>query len=507
MSAWARGAAGASEPQPDSIAAVDLGSNSFHLIIARPIGDELSVLDRLRDPVRLAAGLDQEKRLSEDTLSQTLECLQRFRQRLGGLPVGAVRAVGTHTLRLARQPADLLEQLSQALCFPIEVLPGPEEARLIYLGVAHDTPRVGRRLVADIGGGSTECILGEGFTPIFTDSLAMGCVTWSQRFFPGGRITKAALGQAILAAQLELEPIQRRFVSTGWDEAVGASGTINAVAEVLRANEWSAGTITKAGLADMRKALVERGSFDALDLDGLQAERRPVIAGGFAILCALFEALRLESLQPVKAALREGLLYDLLGRIRHEDVRDRTIRSLSERYHVDIDQAFRVERTALRLLDGTRKAWGIPQEEGRRLLTWAARLHEVGLAIAYSGHHKHGSYILANATLPGFSRRDQAILATLVRLQRRKLNRELLEPVPPPTRELTLRLALLLRLAVRLHRARSTSAIPDFAIAAESTGLALRFPEGWIDEHPLTRADLEEERSLLAGVGFALDLG
>ncbi len=485
----------------DSIAAIDLGSNSFHLVIAR-IGDELTVIDRIRDPVRVAAGLDDRDRLAAETLDRALACLERFGQRLKGLPQSAVRAVGTQTLRRATEPTDLVERMGAALGFPIEVLPGPEEARLIYLGVAHDSPRAGRRLVIDIGGGSTECILGEGFTSIFTDSLSMGCVTYSQRFFPGNRITPIGMQGAVLAARMELEPLEQRFISTGWDEAVGASGTVNAVADIFRANKWSEGTITHSGLRELRDLCLQADDAEQLAIPGLQAERKPIIAGGIAILLAVFEALGLKRIEPVKAALREGLLYDLMGRIRHEDVRDRTIRALSERYQVDTEQAYRVERTALTLLDACQETWELPPIEGRRLLIWAARLHEVGLAIAFSGQHKHGAYILANSNLPGFSRGDQVSLATLVRLQRRKLTRELLENVAKDSRDIILRLALLLRVAVRLHRARSTSALPTLVASAQSTGLRLDFPERWIDEHPLTAADLEEERVSLAGVGF-----
>jgi exopolyphosphatase/guanosine-5'-triphosphate,3'-diphosphate pyrophosphatase len=490
---------------PRSVAAVDLGSNSFHLVIGRVVGEELSVLDRLREPVRLAGGLDEHGRLAEEAVERALGCLERFAQRLRDIPRGHVRAVGTNTLRRAGPAGHLLSRLRRALGVPIEILPGPEEARLIYLGVAHDLAQEeGRRLVVDIGGGSTECILGERFTALFTDSLQMGCVSYSMRYFPEGRITRKAFEKATIAARLELETIEQRFRGTGWRDCVGSSGTILAVAGILRQAGWTEGDVRPAGLKRLRKALITAGSTGALALADLSEDRVPVLPGGLAILIAVFESLGIESMRTSKAALREGLLYDLIGRIRHEDVRDRTIRSLSERYSVDQAQAARVEATALALLEQAADGLEVEREAAAHVLSWAARLHEIGLAVAYSGHQKHGAYILANTSLPGFSREDQELLAALVRGHRRKLTRELFGTLPPFHRELAFRLALLLRLAVRLHRARSPRPLPALGLAAAGARLDLAFPPGWLDAHPLTRADLEEEAGILAGVGIEL---
>ncbi|HEX6883733.1 MAG TPA: Ppx/GppA phosphatase family protein [Planctomycetota bacterium] len=491
-----------SEQQP--VAAVDLGSNSFHLVIARVLGDQLTVQDRLREPVRLAAGLDGDGTLSGEALERMGTALKRFRERLGHLPETRVRAVATDTFRKVKQPKDLIARASAALGTPIEVLPGGEEARLIYLGVAHEEPAIaGRRLVIDVGGGSTECIVGKRFTPLLKDSLAMGCVGFTQRYFEGGVFTRKAFRKAEIAAALEFEPLQRRYQEAGWEECVGASGTMVALCDLARASGWSDGTLTLSEVKRLRRALLAAGELDKLDLPELSRERAQVLAGGVAIVKAAFETLGIERLRASKAALREGVLYDLLGRIRHEDVRDRTIRALSERYHVDPDQAERVERTALRCLEQVAEAWELAREDSAQVLSWAARMHEVGLALSHSGYQKHGGYILENSDMPGFSRQDQLRLAALVRGHRRKLARGAFDFAAPGEKAL-LRLCVLLRVAARLHRTRSPRPLPAFRIKAGSDGLELRFPVRWLEKHPLTSADLEEEDAFLSDCGVRL---
>jgi exopolyphosphatase/guanosine-5'-triphosphate,3'-diphosphate pyrophosphatase len=487
-----------------TFAAVDLGSNSFHLLIARVLGDQVAVLDRLREPVRLAADLDADGNLGERALERMLAGLERFRERLVDLPPRRVRAVGTDTFRRVKQPKDLLGRASSVLGFPIEVLPGGEEARLIYLGVAHEEPAIdGRRLVLDIGGGSTECILGKRFSPLLKDSLAMGCVNFTRRFFEDGRFTRKAFRKAEVAAALEFEPLQRRYQEAGWEDCVGSSGTINAVSDVVRESGWSEGALELGDVKRLRRALIAAEEADNLDMPGLTDERAQVLAGGLAILKAAFETLGIGSLRASKAALREGVLYDLLGRIRHEDVRDRTIRALSERYHVDSDQAERVERTARRCLDQVAEAWKL-EPDAAQLLTWAARMHEIGLALSHSGHHKHGGYILENSDMPGFSRQDQLRLAALVKTHRRKLARTAFAAFPEAAAETLLKLCVILRIAVRLHRARSPKPLPSLRLRTVATGLELCFPRAWLEKHPLTSADLEEEDTLLVECGLRL---
>ncbi|MBL8862057.1 MAG: Ppx/GppA family phosphatase [Planctomycetes bacterium] len=478
------------------------------MVVARMVQDELAIVDRLRDRVALATGLDAKKRLAPEVQERALTCLRRFGERLRGMSPGQVRAVGTSALRLAKNAREFLEKAEEALGHRIEIVSGSEEARLIYLGVAHDlSDDAGRRLVVDIGGGSTECILGERFEPLRTDSLHMGCVNWSQRFFASGRVDRAAMREARIAAGLEVQTLERAYRRLGWDECVGASGTILAIDEVLRANGWSEGGITAKGLRKLRKRLVEleRVETFAEGLAGLAVERAPVLAGGLAILTTLVDGLGIERMTTSQGALREGVLYDLLGRIRHEDVRDRTIRRFMERHAVDLEQASRVQRIALALLAESRAGFGIERETGEQFLSWAAKLHEVGISIAYAGYHHHGAYLVGNAEMPGFSREDQACLATLIEGQRRRFPPPRAAELPPAARGTTLRLCLILRLAVLLARSRAESALPKVAIEARKSGYALRFPDGWLAERPLVQADLEQERQRLREAGYEIE--
>ncbi|TAH38096.1 MAG: exopolyphosphatase [Planctomycetota bacterium] len=493
------------ETLPDAVAAVDLGSNSFHMVVARVVQGQVHIVDRLRERVALAEGLDQRREITEEAQNRALACLERFGQRLRDMPRGSVRAAGTSALRQARNAQAFLGRARRALGHPIEILPGTEEARLIYLGVIHSLSNGnGRRLVVDIGGGSSECILGEGLETLLTDSLYMGCVNYSLRFFSGGEISAARLDKAEIAAALELEPIQRRYQALGWERAVGSSGTILAVDEVLRANGWSSEGITPKALDRLRRALIDAGQVGRLDLAGLAEDRKPVFAGGVAILRAFFLSLRIEQMTAASGAMREGLLYDLLGRIQHEDARDQTIRRMSQRYQVDLEQAARVERTALGLLRQVAGDWGLEGHELLHLLSWAARLHEIGLSIAYSGYHKHSSYLILSSDMPGFSREDKEMLAALVLGQRRKLGAERVPFLGPARVPAALRLSLLLRLAVRLNRSRSPDAAPRVKMQVEDEDVRLSFPDGWLDSHPLTRADLEEEAAYVRGAGFKL---
>jgi exopolyphosphatase/guanosine-5'-triphosphate,3'-diphosphate pyrophosphatase len=494
-------------PSYESVAAVDLGSNSFHMVVAQLSHGQLQVIDRLRERVALAEGLDEERRLSGDAVERALACLARFGQRLRGMPGGAVRAVGTNTLRRARNARAFLERAQQALGFPIEVIPGLEEARLIYLGVTHSRADDSqRRLVVDIGGGSTEIILGEGFDTIAADSLQMGCVSWSRRFFGSGALTRDAMRAARIAAGQELQGIVRRYRSPGWQSCLGSSGTIVASEAILRAGGWSEGGVSPKGLRKLRKALLAAGRSDKLALDGLQSDRAPVLAGGVAILSALVGALEIERMDTSPGALREGLLVDLLGRIRHEDVRDRTVRRVARAWNVDFEQAARVERTALDLRERVAGPWDLASPVHGRMLGWAARVHELGLTIAYSGYHKHGAYIAANADLPGFSREDQEMLSLLILTHRRKISREPFGFLPEPRATQARRLATLLRLAVLLNRGRGMPAAPQVSARAQDDLLALEFPAGWLERHPLTQADLEQERTWLRAAPIALEL-
>lgn len=489
---------------PSLIAAVDLGSNSFHLIVARVLHGELVVVDRLRETTRLAAGLDRERRLDPLVVSRALTTLTQFGQRIREVPRDCLRVVGTATLRRAANADQFMDAAAEALGVPIEVLSGREEARLIYLGVAHslEVPD-GRRLVVDIGGGSTEVILGERFEPMEMESADIGCVTWTAEYFADGELKGSAFRAAETAAGLELQHMARRYRNLGWDEAVGASGTVEAIEAVLRATGWSKRGITARGLAKLREELIGFGKIQKIDLPGLRPDRVPVFPAGVAILSALFGTFDVRRMMAASGALREGVLYDLLGRIRHEDLRDRTVLALAERWHVDAEQAARVERTALHLLRQVVPHWIADEAAARQLLGWAARLHEVGQMVAHGGYHKHSAYLVANADMAGFSRDDQELLASLLRVHRRKLA-TLFRDTPPLTSELALRLAVLLRLAFLLHRSRTPQPLPQVALQAEGRRVTLSLPLRWLDDHSLVAADLLHEVEELSVIGLDL---
>jgi len=494
-------------PIPNTIAAIDLGSNSFHMLVARTSGGEPVVVDRLREMIQLASGLDPDGRLAIDARQRALECLRRFGQRVRHMPAAAVRAVGTNTLRAAVDSEDFLIEAEQALGHSIATISGIEEARLIFLGVTQTMPDPDvRRLVVDIGGGSTELIAGEALTPEKMESLYMGCVSFSRTHFPQGRLTQENWDRAELAALQELEPISERFRAFGWQEVVGASGTIRAIATLVRIHGWSQDGITPAAIKRLRHALLKAGRINRLKLDGLTPERVSSIAGGAAILSALFQGLSIKTMRCSDGALREGLIYDLLGRIRQHDVRARSVHALADRSNVDGSQAERVERTTLHLLSQVNDSWGLDFEDAQNFLSWASRLHEIGLDIAHSHYHRHGEYIVAHADMLGFSLPEQQLLATLVRAHRRKFPSAIIRRLPPHWLKPAERMATLIRLAVVLHRSRSPLALPALGLRTERKRITLQFPPLWLDEHPLTRADLRTEAAYLSAAGYRLQV-
>ncbi len=474
--------------QQPILAAVDLGSNSFRLQIARVENDQLYMLDGLREPVRLAAGLTDDKRLDKAAQQRALICLQRFGERLRGLPREAVRAVGTNSLRVAKNAPEFLQQAEAALGFPIEVIAGREEARLIYLGVAQGLPQSdAKRLVMDIGGGSTEFIIGSGLEPLKLESLYMGCVSYSQRYFPGGKITKANLRQAELAARIELQTIVAGFSLGHWDEALASSGTARALCDILEQNGYSGGGITRAGMEQLRAQLLKTGDAGGLELQGLKPDRILALPGGFAIMYAVFCELGIEQVQPALGALREGVLYDLLGRFHHNDMRDVTANQFMRRYHVDVRQAGRVAHLADRLMRQFMK--GQAGEEALRLLGWAASLHEIGISVAHSGYHKHTAYILANADMPGFSKKEQSRLSLLALAHRGKLDR--VRGLAGSEEDMALIMAL--RLAALFYRNRSDAELPAMQGRFSGAKFHLNLAPGWLAQNPLTDTALQEE--------------
>ncbi|HBU29775.1 MAG: exopolyphosphatase [Thiobacillus sp. GWE1_62_9] len=488
----------------DTLAAVDLGSNSFRLEVARVAGDQLYPLDSLKETVRLAGGLGDDKRLDDAAQARALACLQRFGERLRGLSPEAVRCIGTSTLRIAKNADAFIRKAEAALGHPIEIVAGREEARLIYLGVAHSLPASpDRRLVVDIGGGSTEFIIGHGLKPHERESLHMGCVNFSRRFFANGVIDKSALKAAETAARAEVERIAREFSKNNWQQAIGSSGTARALREILEQNGLAERGITADGLARLRSLMVKAGQIDALELAGLRGDRRPVIAGGFAIMSGLFSELGIEQMDVAETAMREGILYDLLGRFHKQDMREATVDEFMRRYHIDTQQAARVSRVALKLLH----AIGEGSDNDVRFLEWGARLHEIGLMVSHSGYHRHSGYILQNADMPGFSRSEQARLALLARAQRGALAKLPEFALDAALSDNDRQLVWLLRQAVILCRSRAEPHLPELKVEASSKRYRLTLPEGWLEQRPLTQRALEEEAAHWHAVGLKYAFG
>ena len=483
------------------IAAVDLGSNSFRLQIGRVVGDQIYPLDSLKEPVRLAAGLNASKFLDGASQLRALEALRRFSERLRGLAPGAVRAVATNTLRVARNAAQFLIQAEAALGFPIEVVAGREEARLIYVGVAHTLPNPAtQQLVVDIGGGSTEFIIGKSFESIALESLYMGCVGYSLSYFPRGKLDKRGFKEAEFAARRELETISRRFHEVGWEQAVGSSGTAKALLDLIQLSGVSREGITREGLAWLKERLIRAGDLASLNLPGLRADRIPVLSGGLAIMIATFDVLAIERMTFSEGALRLGVLYDLLGRYHHQDLRDATVNQFMRRYEVDLAQAQRVCATGLSVLRQLDPATADRAHPDAQSLEWAAKLHEVGISVAHAGYHKHSAYILANADMPGFSRMDQGRLARVVLAQRGKLERVV--AIEPDSRDWSL--IFCLRLAVLLHRARDNLPIPALFVKRTNKGFQIMVDAASLSSVPLTAAALAEEEQQWASVGKEL---
>ncbi len=469
------------------LAAVDLGSNSFRFQIARVENDQLYMLDGGRESVRLAAGLNEARYLDAAAQQRALDALGRFAERLRGFPREAVRVVGTNSLRVAKNATDFIPQAEHILGFPIEVIAGYEEARLIYLGVAHGLPpSPNNRLVMDIGGGSTEFIIGNGLNSLKLESLYMGCVSFSNRFFPDGKIHKHNLKQAENAARSELQSIVADYRGQ-WQDAFGSSGTAKMLNDVLVLNGFSSSGMTRAGMEKLRAHLLSVGDVHKLTLQGLRGDRLPVLAGGFAIMFAAFCELEIEQMQPAIGALREGVLYDLLGRFYDNDMRDMTTEQFMSRYHVDVRQVLRVEKLASQLarqllMDST-------DEAALRLLNWAAKLHEIGISVAHSGYHKHSAYILANADMPGFSKKEQARLSLLALAQRGSLDKEAFADMAVQDTAMVMSL----RLATLFCRNRSDMEPPKLQVRFSGTKFHLVMPAGWLARNPATHAALQEE--------------
>ncbi|SDM09505.1 exopolyphosphatase / guanosine-5'-triphosphate,3'-diphosphate pyrophosphatase [Franzmannia pantelleriensis] len=488
------------------LAAIDLGSNSFHLLVANYQGGQLQVVAKLGEKVQLAAGLDDQARLSEAAMQRAFDCLARFAPFIGDTPADQLRVVGTNALRAASNSRDFIDRAEAQLGHGIEIISGREEARLIYLGAAHALAEVhGRRLIVDIGGGSTEYIIGENFAPLALESLHMGCVTYTQRFFGDGELSEKRFRRAELAALSELANIRRPYRELGWSDPVGSSGTVKAAAAVLAASdECPEGVIEREALFNLRKRLIKYKRLDQVAMEGLKEDRATVFPAGIAILCATFEAFDLAQMRFADGALREGVLYDLAGRNTAEDSRRQSLATLRQRYGVDHDQAQRVANSAQALFEQVSENWTLAEEQGQ-FLHWAAQLHEIGLAISHSQFHRHGAYLLHHSDLPGFSRPEQQALAFLVRAHRRKFPLKELDGLPPALQHPYSRLARLLRLAVLLNHSRPEVPASGVELVAKGDDLILALHQP-LDDAALLVTDLEQEVEYQAAAGFSLSL-
>jgi exopolyphosphatase/guanosine-5'-triphosphate,3'-diphosphate pyrophosphatase len=489
------------------LAAVDLGSNSFRLSIGRVVQQDgiaqIYAIDRLKESVRLAAGLDENKVINEEAIERAITVLKRFGERLAGFHPNCVRAVATNTFRIARNVHEILPRAEEALGFPIEVIAGQEEARLIFSGITNELPpSTNRRLMIDIGGGSTEVIIGKGFKPLHMTSLYMGCVSYTRQFFPDGHITEARMQQAQLAARRELEGISKQYRKTGWQEAYGSSGTAKGLLAVLQEGGMSRKGITLDGMEKLKAKLVRDGKVIMSELPGLKHDRSLVLAGGLAIMMAAFQELNIKAMAPGEGALRVGVLYDLLGRDSEHDKRNETVRQFIKRYHVDTRQSERVKRSALEFFDQLDLDDGPEKQELERTLGWAADLHEIGISIAHAEYHKHSAYILEHADMPGFSNDDQQLLALFALGHHGKISKlPRLEPIR--SRRLTL---LCLRLAVLLSRRREDHASLPITISASGKSIVINVDQEWLASHPLSEYSLQAEQREWRKAGFEFEL-
>lgn len=489
------------------LAAVDLGSNSFRLSVGRVVQQDgmaqIYAIDRMKEAVSLAAGLNDDLIIGEETLQGAITVLKRFHERLEGFHPNRVRAVATNTFRIARNVAEFLPRAEEALGFPIEVIAGQEEARLIFSGITNELPpSPHQRLMIDIGGGSTEVIIGKDFKPMRMASLFMGCVSYTRRYFPDGQITEARMMNAQLAARRELEGISWQYRKTGWQEVYGSSGTAKGLLAVLRDTGMSHKGITMDGMQKLKAKLVQDGRVILNELPGLKPDRARVLPGGLAIMMAIFQELRIKLMLPGEGALRMGVLYDLLGRDSHHDKRDETVRQFIKRYGADVRQCARVKNTALAFFDQLALEDNPERQELSRTLSWAADLHEIGISIAHNDYHRHTAYILEHADMPGFSRDDQEFLAIFALGHQGKLGKM---KVLGPSRAKWLTL-LCLRLAVVLSRRRQDLEALPITLRTNGNSICLEIAQDWLQNHPLSEYALEREKSEWQKAGFDCEL-
>jgi len=477
------------------VAALDMGSNSFHLVVARIVAGSVQIVHRVKQKVRLADGLGNDGVLSDEAIQKGLDTLSVIAESLQGFEPEYVRVVATHTLRRASNAKDFLKAAKDIFPFPIDIISGAEEARLIYQGVAHTNHQHGQRLIVDIGGGSTEFIIGEDFDTKILRSLQMGCVSYTNRFFKQGELKTKAFDKAITCARQELEMIDKQYRKIGWETCIGTSGTIKVIIE-LASQLDSTNRENQVSLADLytiKDLCCAAGNSRDLKLQGLTEDRQPVLAAGLAILIGIFKSLKIDQMEFSPAALREGVLYEMEDHLKHVDIRERSAESLATRYDVDVEHAKRVLTTTLDLYEQIKKNWGVDNSELKNLLAWSALLHEVGLQINTRGIQRHSGYILQNIELPGFGQEQQNLLATLARFHRKKIKAVEIPEFTILAQEQVYKLISLLRLGVLLNIKRQDDILPDIVLKAKGSDLNIQFPKGWLEQKPVFSADIERE--------------
>jgi exopolyphosphatase/guanosine-5'-triphosphate,3'-diphosphate pyrophosphatase len=472
-------------------AVIDLGSNSFHMLIAKHIAGGVHTIGRVKRKVRLAAGLDENNTLSIDAMQRGWECLALFAERLQDIPKQNISIVATATLRLATNALEFKTQAEKILNHKINIISGELEARTIYKGVAHTSACQGKQLVIDIGGASTEVVIGKGFDALLYKSLDMGCVTYLERYFQNGLLSDSNFDNAIAAAHKVIDPIKAQYKETAWELAIGASGTVQAIQEILSATGQT-DLLSLEKLLHIKAEAIKYKNVSALSLPGLSEERRLVFVSGLAILIALFEALEIKQMGLAGGALREGVLYSMISDLHHSNIRERTLESFALRFYIDKEQAKRVSDIALLIAKQLQQAWQLDLEQVQVLLRAAAHLHEIGLLIDYKQYHQHSAYILSNTDMPGYSQTEKKIIVSLLKGHRADLTESLFVH-QGANKELTEKLVRVIRLAVILSMRRKDDVLPTFEVNADKTALNISFSDDWLAHHPLMESELEQE--------------
>ena len=495
------------QPKQEHLAALDLGSNSFHLVVTRVVSGTLQIVHRVKRRVQLAQGLDKDNMLSEEAIARGLEALRSMQESLQGFAPEHVRIVATFTLRKARNAYVFIHAAKKILPYPVEVISGVEEARLIYSGVAHTHFDDGRRLIIDIGGGSTEFVIGDGFKPKICRSLQMGCVSYTQRFFPRGKITKKNMAAAVIATRQTLELIEDKYIRLKWHECIGTSGTIKSILQLLLSRQKTDFmTIKLSDLKALRKEAVELGNTADLPINAVSPDRAEVFPAGLAILLGIFKSLKIKEMVFSSSALREGVIYEMHGDLFQSETRERTAQSLANRYDIDPAQAARVWDTVNTLYKQAPASWLSKKRKVKSLLAWSCLLHEVGIAINSQGFQRHSQYIIQNTEMPGFNVEEQLLLGTLTRFCRKKIKPDLFAKLEQFSVKEVQRILILLRLGVLLNIKRQSNILPEYTIDFTEHEIAISFADGWLEDKPIFTADLAQEKKYLEVLDIKLSV-